>query len=104
MQQVIHYIQSDHFYPFLKSSDRSYSFYALSSRLFRAKSAIINYRRIKYQKSVKSFYIRCNNSKDVKLSFNNMKHADIDKDLLVDLNDSGYTFDEIADYLDRVDK
>jgi hypothetical protein len=23
---------------------------------------------------------------------------------IVDLNDSGYTFDEIADYLDRVDK
>ena len=33
-----------------------------------------------------------------------LKHADIDKGLLVDLNDSGYTFDEIADYLDRVDK
>ena len=33
-----------------------------------------------------------------------MKHAVVDKGLLIDLNDSGYTFDEIADYLDRVDK
>lgn len=33
-----------------------------------------------------------------------LKHADIDEGLLIDLNDSGYTFDEIADYLDRVDK
>ena len=33
-----------------------------------------------------------------------LKHADIDEGLLIDLNDSGYTFDEIADYLDRVEK
>jgi hypothetical protein len=33
-----------------------------------------------------------------------LKHVDIDEGLLIDLNDSGYTFDEIADYLDRVDK
>ena len=33
-----------------------------------------------------------------------MKHAVVDEGLLIDLNDSGYTFDEIADYLDRVDK
>ena len=33
-----------------------------------------------------------------------LKHADIDEGLLIDLNDSGYTFDEIADHLDRVDK
>ena len=33
-----------------------------------------------------------------------LKHADIDEGLVMDLNDSGYTFDEIADYLDRVDK
>ena len=32
-----------------------------------------------------------------------MKHAVIDEGLLIDLNDSGYTFDEIADYLDRVE-
>jgi hypothetical protein len=32
-----------------------------------------------------------------------LKHADIDEGLLIDLNDSGYTFDEIAYYLDRVD-
>ena len=32
------------------------------------------------------------------------KHAGIDEGLLIDLNDSGYTFDEIADYLDRVEK
>ena len=28
-------------------------------------------------------------------------HAGIDKKLLIDLNDSGFTFDEIADYLER---
>jgi hypothetical protein len=33
-----------------------------------------------------------------------LKHADIDEGLLIDLNDSGYTFDEIAEYLDRVEK
>jgi hypothetical protein len=32
-----------------------------------------------------------------------MKHAVVDEGLLIDLNDSGYTFDEIADYLDRVE-
>jgi hypothetical protein len=30
-----------------------------------------------------------------------LKHASIDEDLLIDLNDSGFTFDEIADNLDR---
>ena len=30
-----------------------------------------------------------------------LKHFNIDYDLLIDLNDSGYTFEEIADYLDR---
>ena len=33
-----------------------------------------------------------------------LKDAGIDEGLLIDLNDSGYTFDEIADYLDRVEK
>jgi hypothetical protein len=33
-----------------------------------------------------------------------LKHAGIDEDLLIDMNDSGFTFDEIADYLDRIDK
>jgi hypothetical protein len=33
-----------------------------------------------------------------------LKHASIDEDLLIDMNDSGFTFDEIADYLDRIDK
>jgi hypothetical protein len=33
-----------------------------------------------------------------------LKHANIDYDLLIDLNDSGYTFEEIADYLDRLSK
>jgi hypothetical protein len=33
-------------------------------------------------------------------AFDNMKHADIDEGSLMDLNDSGYTFDEIADYLE----
>ena len=30
-----------------------------------------------------------------------LRHAGIDKNLLIDLNDSGFTFDEIADYLER---
>ena len=30
-----------------------------------------------------------------------LRHAGIDKNLLIDLNDSGFTFDEIADYLDQ---
>lgn len=30
-----------------------------------------------------------------------LKYAGIDEDLLIDLNDSGFTFDEIADNLDR---
>lgn len=33
-----------------------------------------------------------------------LKRAGIDEDLLINLNDSGYTFDKIADYLDRIDK
>ena len=32
-----------------------------------------------------------------------LKQAGIDEDLLINLNDSGYSFDEIADYLDRVE-
>jgi hypothetical protein len=35
---------------------------------------------------------------------NTLNHIDIDYSLLKDLNDSGLTFDEIADYLDSVDK
>ena len=30
-----------------------------------------------------------------------LRHAGIDKNLLIDLNDSGFTFHEIADYLER---
>src|SRR5215218_8238626 len=30
-----------------------------------------------------------------------LRHAGISTDLMIDLNDSGMTFDEIADYLDR---
>jgi hypothetical protein len=30
-----------------------------------------------------------------------LRHAGIGVDLMIDLNDSGMTFDEIADYLDR---
>ena len=37
-------------------------------------------------------------------AFVELKDAGIDEGLLIDLNDSGYTFDEIADYLDRVEK
>ena len=33
-----------------------------------------------------------------------LEDAGIDYDLLIDLNDSGFTFDEIADYLDRFGK
>ncbi|MGE5662442.1 MAG: hypothetical protein ACM3X1_09380 [Ignavibacteriales bacterium] len=33
-----------------------------------------------------------------------LKYAGIDEDLLINLNDSGYSFDEIAEYLDRIDK
>ena len=32
-----------------------------------------------------------------------LKQAGIDEDLLINLNDSGYLFDEIADYLDRAE-
>ena len=37
-------------------------------------------------------------------ALNALGQARIDNDLLIDLNDTGYTFDEIADYLDRTDK
>jgi hypothetical protein len=30
-----------------------------------------------------------------------LRHAGIDKDVLTEMNDSGFTFNEIADYLDR---
>lgn len=30
-----------------------------------------------------------------------LKQAGIDENLLIDLNDSGYSFDEMADYLDK---
>jgi len=33
-----------------------------------------------------------------------LKHAGIDEDLLINMNDSGLTFDEIADYLDTIDE
>src|SRR5919106_3184286 len=33
-----------------------------------------------------------------------LRYARIDKNLLIEMNDSGFTFDEIADYLDRIDK
>jgi hypothetical protein len=34
--------------------------------------------------------------------FRALKSAGTDKDIVVQLNDSGATFDEIADYLDRI--
>lgn len=43
-------------------------------------------------------------TEDVPLASIQLKHTDIYEGLLIDLNDSGYTFDEIADYLDRVEK
>ena len=33
-----------------------------------------------------------------------LRHAGIDKNLLIELNDSGYSFDEIAEYLDRTNQ
>jgi hypothetical protein len=33
-----------------------------------------------------------------------LRYAGIDKNMLIDLNDSGFTFDEIADYLNRIGK
>ena len=33
-----------------------------------------------------------------------LRHAGIDRNLLIEMNDSGFTFAEIADYLDRIDK
>jgi uncharacterized protein (DUF3820 family) len=36
-------------------------------------------------------------------AFVSLKNEGIDEEILMDLNDSGYTFDEIADHLDRVD-
>ena len=33
-----------------------------------------------------------------------LEHVGIDYDFLIDLNDSGYTFDEIADFLDRTNE
>jgi hypothetical protein len=35
-------------------------------------------------------------------AFRALKSAGTDKDIVVQLNDSGATFDEIADYLDRI--
>ena len=34
-------------------------------------------------------------------AFDELIHSGIDEDLLIELNDSGMTFDEITDYLDR---
>ena len=31
-----------------------------------------------------------------------LRYADIDRNLLIEMNDSGFTFDEIADYLDKI--
>jgi hypothetical protein len=33
-----------------------------------------------------------------------LKHAGVDEDLLINMNDSGLTFDEIANYLDTTDE
>jgi hypothetical protein len=33
-----------------------------------------------------------------------LRHAGIDKNLIIELNDSGFTFDEIADYLNELEK
>jgi hypothetical protein len=31
-----------------------------------------------------------------------LRYAGIDRNLLIEMNDSGFTFDEIADYLDKI--
>jgi hypothetical protein len=31
-----------------------------------------------------------------------LRYTGIDRNLLIEMNDSGYLFDEIADYLDRI--
>ena len=31
-----------------------------------------------------------------------LRYAGIDRNLLLEMNDSGFTFDEIADYIDRI--
>ena len=31
-----------------------------------------------------------------------LRYADVDKNLLIEMNDSGLSFDEIADYLDKI--
>lgn len=41
---------------------------------------------------------------DLLIASDVLKHAYIDEDLLIDMNDSGLTFDEIADYLDTIDE
>jgi hypothetical protein len=33
-----------------------------------------------------------------------LRHAGIDKNLIIEMNDSGFTFDEIAEYLDSASK
>ena len=33
--------------------------------------------------------------------FTALRHAGIDRNLLIEMNDSGFSFDEIADYLDK---
>jgi hypothetical protein len=38
------------------------------------------------------------------ITMDKLKRAGIDEKLLIDMNDYGYTFDEIADYLDRINK
>jgi hypothetical protein len=33
-----------------------------------------------------------------------LRSAGIDKNLLIEMNDTGFSFDEIADYLDRINE
>jgi hypothetical protein len=39
--------------------------------------------------------------KNLLATLNELRHVGIDRELLIDMNDSGFTFDQIADYLDR---
>jgi hypothetical protein len=42
------------------------------------------------------------NGKDDSHALIALRYAGIDRNLLIEMNDSGFTFDEIADYLDRI--
>ena len=44
---------------------------------------------------------KINAGKKLSTALNALDHIGIDKNMLIEMNDSGYAFDEIADHLDR---